>query len=218
MKRVYKKSKGFFEKLKAKSYKLKAFSGFTLVEMIVAFGIFAIIMVIAIGSLVSLIEANHKAQSLKTVVNNLHFALENMSRNLRTGTIYRCGFSSSDVLSEPRDCAQVNPSDSITFVTHDGKRIVYRYAPVTATYGDISRAVVKEGEEYQLSDPDIFLPITAPEIQVEQLRFYVDGTSPTDGKQPRVLIVIKGSMKGKSKVTSRFDVETLVSQRLLDIQ
>src|SRR3989338_2738477 len=91
--------------------------GFTLVEMIVAFGIFAVIMVIAVGSLMSLIEANHKAQTLKTIVNNLHFALENMSRNIRTGYNYHCGPGGVEI---PQSCPE-DPESQIVFKSSQQK-------------------------------------------------------------------------------------------------
>jgi len=102
--------------------------GFTIVEMIVAFGIFSVIMAVSVGSLASLLEANHKARALKTVVNNLHFAFENISRNVRTGSLYHCDITEGE-LTKTRDCAN-NPASSIIFTARNGKRIVYKYIPV----------------------------------------------------------------------------------------
>ncbi len=190
--------------------------GFTLVEMMVAFGIFSIIMVVAVGSFVSLMEANHKTQELKTVVNNLHFAFENISRNIRTGSLYHCDIAVSP-LTAARDCSE-SPASSIIFTTRDGRRMVYKYTPLAGGLGVIDRAVVAAGEEGRLSDPGVYVPVTSPDIRIEQLRFYVDGTGASDMKQPRVLIVVKGSIQRKSKVPSLFNLETLVSQRVLDIE
>ena len=80
----------------------------------------------------------------------------------------------------------------------------------------------KNGDPEVLLTQANFIPITAPEVQVETLNFYVDGADnlkePGNNKlQPRVLLVVKGWMQGKSKVVSRFDIQTLVSQRALDI-
>ena len=204
-----KKTRDFF--LKAISYKLKAFSGFTLVEMVVAFAFFSVIMVIAVGSLISLIEANRKAQTLKTVVNNLHFALENMSRNIRTGSRYHCG-TGSIVL--PSDCPST-PGERLVFQARDGEYLLYELFE-----GAILRSKSADGSE--LLDPANFVPITAPEIVVDTLHFYVEGAdnsteSGNNKRQPRVLMVVRGSMQGRSKVPTRFDVQTLVSQRVLDI-
>src|SRR3954471_17274640 len=64
--------------------------GFTLVEMIVSVAIFMFVMVIAIGSLVSIIGADRKAQSIQSVADNLQFALDDMSRSVRTGIGFSC--------------------------------------------------------------------------------------------------------------------------------
>mgnify|MGYP001609711162 CR=1 FL=1 len=174
--------------------------GFTLVEMIVAFGIFAVIMVISVGSLLSLLEANRKAQAQKSVVNNLHFAFENIARQLRMGARYHCNAFQGD-LGAPADCA-TTPASSIAFSSRDGERVIYRL-----------RA---DAIERSRDGGILFLPLTAPEIRVDRLQFFVDGSSPTDRRQPRVLLTAAGVMQGKSKVASRFEIETLLSQRQLD--
>jgi len=177
----------------------KSTKGFTLIEMLVATALFAIIMVMAVGSLLSIIDANHQAQAKKTVVNNLHFALENMTRTIRTGNFYHCDIEVGDV-TEPRDCAST-PATSFAFLDSNGKRVEYRQ----------NGAVI---ERLVSGDAD-FIGITAPEVTVNQLRFFVSGAE--GAGQPRVLIVLDGMMQGRARVPSAFNIETLVSQRLLDI-
>ena len=180
--------------------------GFTLIEMLIALAIFSIIMVISVGSLISLINANHKAQTLKTVVNNLHFALENMSRSIRTGYNYHCGSGSVTIA---KNCPTV-PSSELVFKARDGDYVLY-----VLDGGSIKRS--KNKDPLLLLDDSQFIPITAPEINVEALSFYVDGAGQGDAKQPRVLILGRVTMLGKGKVLSTATIETLVSQRLLDI-
>lgn len=175
--------------------------GFTLVEMIVAFGIFAVIMVMSVGSLLSIMQANYKAQTLKTVVNNLHFAFENMSRNLRMGRAYHCNAAVGDLRSTA-DCAN-DPASSLAVTARDGGLLLYRHN---------GRAI-----ERSVDGGGSFIPITAPEVNVEQLQFFVDGARTTDNRQPRVLILSSGTMQGRGKVASRFEIETMVSQRMLDV-
>lgn len=56
--------------------------------MIVAVALFAIVMVVVVGALVSLIDANRKARTQKTAVNNIHSTIESLSREMREGTDY----------------------------------------------------------------------------------------------------------------------------------
>ncbi|MBI3573842.1 type II secretion system protein [Candidatus Kaiserbacteria bacterium] len=83
--------------------------GFTLIEMMVAMSIFAIVMLVGVGALLSLVQANTRAQAINSVINNLNAAIENMSRTIRVGTVYHCETSptppSAATLATPQDCA-----------------------------------------------------------------------------------------------------------------
>jgi prepilin-type N-terminal cleavage/methylation domain-containing protein len=64
--------------------------GFTLVEIIIAMMIFSIVAVVALAALVKIIDANKKAQTTQDAVTTLSFALEAMSREMRSGSNYYC--------------------------------------------------------------------------------------------------------------------------------
>lgn len=70
--------------------KNKSQKGFTLVEMIVSLGIFSVVAVVALGALMKIMTANQKAQTLQSAMTNINFALEAMSREIRTGYNYNC--------------------------------------------------------------------------------------------------------------------------------
>ena len=80
--------------------------GFSLVEMLVAVGIFMSIMTIAISSLISIIAANKKAQSIKSTIDSVTFAVENISRDMRVGSYYQCW----DGQSFGQDCSAGGPA------------------------------------------------------------------------------------------------------------
>src|SRR3989344_8318173 len=65
--------------------------GFTLIEMIVSIALFAVVMTVAVGALLSLTGANKKAQALQSVMNNLNISVDSMVRNIRMGREYNCG-------------------------------------------------------------------------------------------------------------------------------
>ena len=68
----------------------KISKGFSLVELIVAVGLFDIVMSLATGAYLIMISVNRQAQGLATGIDNLSFALESMARTIRTGTNYQC--------------------------------------------------------------------------------------------------------------------------------
>ncbi len=61
-----------------------------------------------------------------------------------------------------------------------------------------------------------YIAVTAPEIIVDDLTFYTLGAGTTNTLQPKVIIKIK-SHSGTGENRSDFTLQTLVSQRTLDI-
>src|SRR4051812_11444285 len=90
--------------------------GFTLIEMLVSITLFSVVMVMALGALLSLSVADRRAEALKSSIDNLTFALDSMSRAIRTGNTYHCG--SSGTLSVAQDCTTGN--NYITLITANG--------------------------------------------------------------------------------------------------
>jgi len=73
----------------------KTTTGFTLVELMVSVALFSIVVAISMTAILSVVDANKKAQSMKSVMNNLNFALETMTRSIKTGTglvIFQLGY------------------------------------------------------------------------------------------------------------------------------
>ena len=78
--------------------------GFTLLEMIVAIGIFTIVMLIGVTALITTVQAHRKSAALQTVLQGLEFSLDSIARGVRTGTIYHCGDDSLSNYDVRRDC------------------------------------------------------------------------------------------------------------------
>lgn len=179
--------------------------GFTLVELLVSVAIFSIVMMVAVGALLTMSEANRKAQALKSVMNNLNFAVESLSRSIRVGTSFHCGVSGS--ITAPQDCTGGSPYFAFESSTGDPAsgvdQVVYRF-----TSNRIERSVDGGG---------VFYPVTAPEVVIEDLRFYVVGAGSADTVQPKVVITIRGYAGISARIRSEFNLQTTVTQRLLDI-
>jgi len=183
-------------------------AGFTIIEMIVAVAIFSVIMVVAVGALLSVISANRKAQSLQSIVNNLNLSLEEMVRTIRVGTTYHCGSSGDKTATQ--DCPDLG--ESYLAFEHSGGdplSIQDQYVYRLTTDNQIERSISG------INDSE-FSPVTAPEAVIEQLTFYVTGTENNDNLQPRVIIIVSGYAQIDEKTRTDFNLQTAVSQRLPD--
>ncbi len=160
--------------------------GLTLVEMLVAVGVFSAVIVISVGAAVVANDSFRKTQLQGTAIANVGVALETMARSIRAGSEYA------------RDLG--TPS-RFSFLSEEGERIVYR----------------RNGEQVEMSSDNgvSFRPITAPNLKIKNLTFWLTAGSAT--AQPRVTIVLGGvaQLPGKSQLDSTFDLQTTVSQRTI---
>ncbi|HEY4487604.1 MAG TPA: type II secretion system protein [Candidatus Paceibacterota bacterium] len=183
-------------------------AGFTLVEMIVAVALFAIVMVVAVAALLSLTAANRKAQAIQSVMNNLNITLDGMVRNIRMGVDYDgSGDCSSNKGGGPNDCT----SGGSTFeFTCNPATAVCSPTQSTWTYSACGSAICKNGSE-----------VTAPDVTIDDILFYVVGTNSGDTGntiQPKVVIVIKGTAGAQNvRTRSEFHIQATAVQRELDL-
>lgn len=182
--------------------KVQVSPGFTLVEMIVSVALFSIVMVVAITALLALIDANRKARTLQSVVNNLNVALDGMVRSLRMGNMYRCG-GTDPINDGPNSCP--TGDTLMSFVNYEGEVVVYRWDNIARRL-----QVSKNGGPYSY--------LTAPEIDISEMQFYVTGTTQGDTYQPKVVMVIKGIANANNvKTKTTFSIQSTAVQRVLDI-
>ncbi len=183
--------------------------GFTLIEIMVSVSIFVVIMVISMGTIVTIVDANRKSQNLRTVMDNLNFTIEAMTRTIRFATNYHCDMNLETNLTT-RDCFTVAkpPSDSMYVDrAQDGVKVYYYLSG-----GRIARRI-GAGAEYFLTSSD---------VTITSLKFRVIGSTPysngQDTSQPMVIITIAGNAGTKATSRSSFTMQTTVSQRVFDSQ
>ncbi|MDP2648286.1 MAG: type II secretion system protein [Patescibacteria group bacterium] len=200
--------------LRTTHYALRTTRGFTLVEMIVAVGLFAIVMVVCVSTLLSLVNANRKAQALQSVMNNLNIALDGMVRSARAGSVYHGAGGNASCgglnYNTPHDC--VSGGTIFAFEPYGNSSSdqpwVYSFAQDDNGIGRI----------YKSENGGIPIPITAPEVIIKDVQFYVVGTTRGDTTQPKAVIVVKGEagVPG-SKAQTTFHIQATSVQRLLDL-
>ncbi len=186
--------------------------GFTLVELLVSVMIFTAVMLVAIGSLLSMVDANRKAQSIKSAVNNLSFALDAMSRQVRTGSTIHCG--AAGALSVPTsNCTEEtllafenfngNPSDA-------NDQIVYCQGN-NSTCSSSGTSILRS-----TNGGATYAPITSPEVTIVYMHFNVIGGLPGDGVQPKIVMTLKGYAGTSDRTRTTINLETMMTTRLLD--
>lgn len=195
-----------------KYYSTKKKNGFTLVELLIAIAVFSVVVTFSLGSVVAILNAGRKARSLASVMTNLNSTIEVMSREITFGTHYHCVLPNETVTFPPgpQNCSG-SPNAAqpeIAFVTSDGVNTLYKQA------GSAIQKSTDGGATW--------IAVTAPEVNIQSLQFYVFGSyaedsSAPDEAQPRVIVVVRGTAGVKASVQSNFVLQTMLSQRVLDL-
>lgn len=178
---------------------MKHKTGFTLLEMIISMGVFAIAALIGVSSLLALTNAQKKALVFQSTQDNLRFAVEAMAREIRTGNFYYCGSNLDDIPATPsfKDCSFGGPS--LNFTNVSGQRVTYQ-----ALQNRIQKS--QNGGAFQA--------ITSSDIGIEYLTFFVIGSPSDDDFHPRVTLVARG-VSGSGFSRSELSLQTTVSQRTI---
>ncbi len=200
--------------------------GFTLVEMIVSFGIFIIVLFIATSAFFSIVNADRNSRLTRIATDNLNVVLEDISRRIKIGDSYDC--YDKDAESE-KDC--LNGGTGITFKEQLNEQldtlISYKKGlgsdPITQgsiTDGGCGNTYSSNQGCVLRGDSNLFFtPVTSPEINIKNLKFIVGGSNFSDTQQPFVVIVIDGSL-GNTTLNQAgkvgFKIQTTVTQRSYD--
>ncbi|NCO61882.1 prepilin-type N-terminal cleavage/methylation domain-containing protein [Candidatus Kaiserbacteria bacterium] len=190
-------------------------NGFTLVEMLVALSLFTIVVTIVAGSILVLISGNQQVVKEQSVMANMSFVMDSMTREIRTGKNYYCdsSFGSQPDANQNQDC--VSGNKAISFV-EAGNSITGSNNGRIAYYFDSTNKTImrKVGNSSPQS-------IVSNDIYIKSAKFFVTGTkslsdNSPDVNQPTVTIVItatESSVSGEKPIT----LQTTITQRELDL-
>lgn len=187
--------------------------GFTLIELLVSVALFSVVMLISVGSLIAMAEADRKAETIKSVLNNLNFALDSMSRTIRTSYSYHCSDSPGNTYllmgnpTAPQNCPTYGSSyialeGSSGDPNNSGDQVIFR----------LNNGRVEESTD----SGSTFLPLTAPEVVIQSLRFYVTGAASGDQLQPRVVVTLAGYIQVTPMSQTALQLQTTLTQRVYD--
>lgn len=152
-------------------------SGFTLIELMVAMGLFVIVIGIVSATFIRSLRTQRQVVALMAANDNASFTLEQMAREIRTGSAFSSG------------------EGRLSFENSDGKPVEYAL---------VGRVVTRNGR-----------PLTASNVLVAYLSFFLRGSEVGDGLSTRVTIRMGVSARGtlESSVTR---LQTTIASRVLD--
>lgn len=183
--------------------------GFTLIELMVSLTVFSIVMLISVGTLLTLIDANAKAQALYMATTNLSFALDAITRDIRTGHQYNCynqgpGAGGDLPANEDNTSDCVSGKDSLSFLRDwDNTRVRYR---------------LYNGKVEQKVETGNWTPMTSNAVVITDFVFLVKNSSDLpDKNQPTIDVMIEGYVDNGLETTTDFNVQTHIVSRRLDV-
>jgi len=204
-------------------------AGYTIIETMIAVSLFLIIIIIGMGALVNANFLHQKSQNMRSIIDNLSFVMEDISRNLRTGYNYRCITNNSD-LNNTNTIATAQSGNScggIAFEYQNG--IPYEYdsnGVLIDRHGEdqwvyyLGNCNGKDGicKSVKGATSGSFIQLVPDEVimTMSDSSFTVTGAVSGDSLQPFVTIKLVGSINSKG-IISPFSLQTSVSQRVVDI-
>jgi len=194
--------------------------GYTIIETMIAISLFTIIVISGMGALMSAIH--QKSQGMRSIMDNLSFITEDISRNLRTGSKYHCLETGETIdplraneLSTPKSCES------------GGWAIAFEPPKGTSSFGDQwVYYISNDGKIFKVAggpyEGENFVQLTPDEVVIDSgaSGFTVFGAeSPTTGdlRQPFAIIRLVGTITYREDIVTPFSIQTAVSQRQVDI-
>lgn len=212
--------------------------GFTLIEMIVSLGVFSVVVTTAVGAMLVLISTNQQLQAEQSVMTNLAFALDTMTREMRTGFNYYCesrpNYSAggpSNIFDDANDhegvvgdstadCAtgRSNPSWQLQGVSfYEGGD------SLTGSSGDRRILYFYDSAAksiFRRVGNDDAQSIVSSGLVIQQAEFFVTGSDPlistNNFEQPTITLYIEAQEKDDPTLKSYY-LNTTVTQRTLDL-
>jgi prepilin-type N-terminal cleavage/methylation domain-containing protein len=192
--------------------------GFTLVETLVSLALFTVIATMSVGTLLILISGNSRVTSEQSVLTSLSFALDSMTREIRTGTEYYCGS-----VAEVTNAAVYNDATAVQNCINGNVAFSFREAGESITGGTGARRIAyyyQNDTLWRKVGAATAEPVVTNDVAVRDVRFTVTGVTPlgtsTDMTQPTVslLLVAQASSSDSNK---SFTLESTITQRSLDL-
>lgn len=220
LKNPYRKAQSLF-RFRRTSYspfaiRHSARNGLTLMELVVAAGIFSIMAIVLTGATAAILRAQREVVRDVRVVDSTRTAIDSITRTLRT-------VNEEDIIDPPSDTNPLldPPIRSITFL-HYGRiqRLGCPQTPPCEVVYSINNNTLYETDRIPGVSDGLTFPLTGETVEVRDFRVIFRGRgpasgSPCDNEQPRATIILQTRDK-KSSANHDIALATTVTLRPLE--
>ena len=179
--------------------------GFTLLEVLVAASIFAIVMTAASGIFTAALHNQDRILTQQMAISNSSYALEYMSRAMRMARKDQSG-ECLDKYLDGGTCnyAVSDDGSAVRFLNHDKKCVEF--------YKGNGQLKIKKSAT-STDDFNKGYAFTSDQLNISTLDFELTGACQDDELQPSVTIMMRAEIGGEAT----FNTQTTVTQRNLDV-
>lgn len=191
------------------------FSGFTLIETLVAVTLFTFVTFVALSSLFQMQALNTKLKITKSIYSNIYFTIDNITSEIKQGSNFENKNYNSLSFPLGQTCDSVNPSAGVD------NCIAFDYLNIESSNSSERRGyfldMTSKSIKKYVGSGSSPLTVTSDDINIDTLRFVLEGSNTYagtgDSRQPSVKVIIKGETKKSPKIP--FFIETFISERSL---
>ncbi len=158
--------------------------GFTLVELLVAMGLFLVVVILASGTFIKALRLERQAVDLIAMNDSASLALEQMAREIRTGT----EFSSTN-------------SDTLNFINASAEHIFYHL--------NVDLGIIERSENGGVPES-----LSALNVAVAKLAFITSGLPSNDDLSARITIALSVASRSKNLQDIFTNLQTTISPRV----
>ena len=187
-------------------------NSYTLIEVLVAVGIFTILIAAPTGFFVGSLRGQLKTLASQKLLDNTSYTLEYISRALRMA---KKELNCSDI-TNPATCSCLKTQGyGYNYENPNGDVSAIRFI----NYKEECQEFFLEGNRLKESKAGLENYLTSEELELISLKFNLFGESQDDTDQPRLTLSldIKGAKGQMPELRPEIKIQTTISQRNLDV-
>lgn len=193
--------------------------GFTLVELLVAIAVFSILISIGVGGFVHALRTQREVAALISAQSNASAALEQITREVRTGYLFcTAPGSSPGSPAIPNSICQPQGQNSGCYLSGSVWTCRNIIDFFNADGQDVDYAMQNSALVRTVSGPNGYIPITGSDVILKYLTFTIAGNTEGDHWPPRITISLGISPYSNDPALANdiINLQTTVSAREMD--